>query len=348
MSLIYDIVTAGNIAGYFDTKQLDVDESLGEKIFPARKQLGTKLTFIKGASGRPVVLKPAAFDTDVTIRERIGVEMKEGEMPFFKEAMVVKEADRQQLNMLADAGRPELIDAIIEGIFNDELTLLQGAKARLEQMRMQVLATGKIALEAEGKYVDLDYDVAADHKGSVKVAWTDAKATPLTDLEDFIDKATELGLAPEILIMNAKTFGQIRKATSTVKIIKPLAGDGAAVTRAELESYIKDNYGLTIVLKDGTFKNDKGEVVKYYPDGHITMAPNVNLGSTVFGTTPEESDLMTGNVPGAEVKVVETGIAVTTTKQTDPVNVRTKVSMIALPSFERLDECYMITTVPAI
>ncbi|HER1800768.1 TPA: major capsid protein E, partial [Streptococcus pyogenes] len=43
-----------------------------------------------------------------------------------------------------------------------------------------------------------------------------------------------------------------------------------------------------------------------------------------------------------EVSIVETGIAITTTKTTDPVNVQTKVSMIALPSFERLEEVQII------
>ena len=33
MGLIYDTVTASNIAGYFNTSQLDVDSTLGERIF---------------------------------------------------------------------------------------------------------------------------------------------------------------------------------------------------------------------------------------------------------------------------------------------------------------------------
>ncbi|MGZ7279945.1 major capsid protein, partial [Streptococcus pyogenes] len=69
---------------------------------------------------------------------------------------------------------------------------------------------------------------------------------------------------------------------------------------------------------------------------------NGNLGYTVFGTTPEQSDLLGGEATDANVSIVETGIAITTTKTTDPVNVQTKVSMIALPSFERLEEVHII------
>ena len=55
---------------------------------------------------------------------------------------------------------------------------------------------------------------------------------------------------------------------------------------------------------------------------------NGSLGSTVFGTTPEESDLQSGNTPEAEVEVVDQGFAITTTKTIDLVNNQTKVSMI--------------------
>lgn len=46
---------------------------------------------------------------------------------------------------------------------------------------------------------------------------------------------------------------------------------------------------------------------------------NGSLGSTVFGTTPEESDLQSGNTPEAEaeVEVVDQGFAITTTKTID-------------------------------
>ena len=123
MGLIYDTVTASNIAGYFNTSQLNVDSTLGERIFPARKQLGTKLSYIKGSSGRAVVLKPAAFDTNVTIRERVGAEIHDEQMPFFKEAMLVKEADRQQLNLIAGSNNTGLIETITQGIFNDKRNL---------------------------------------------------------------------------------------------------------------------------------------------------------------------------------------------------------------------------------
>lgn len=348
MGIIYDKVTASNIAGYFNALQENVDSTLGESIFPARKQLGTKLSYIKGASGQSVALKAAAFDTNVTIRDRVSAEIHDEQMPFFKEAMLVKENDRQQLNLVKDTGNEALVNTIVAGIFNDNLTLVNGARARLEAMRMQVLATGKIAFTSDGVNKDIDYGVKPDHKKQVSKSWAEPSATPLADLEDAIETARELGLNPERAIMNAKTFGLIRKAASTVKAIKPFAADGSSVTKAELQNYVADNYGVEIVIENGTYRNEKGEVSKFFPDGHLTLIPNGPLGNTVFGTTPEESDLFADNTVNADVEIVDSGIAVTTTKTTDPVNVQTKVSMVALPSFERLDDVYMLTVIPGV
>ena len=53
----------------------------------------------------------------------------------------------------------------------------------------------------------------------------------------------------------------------------------------------------------------------------------------VFGTTPEEIDLMTNASYAGDVRIVDTGVAVNTQTIAVPVNVITTVSQIVLPSF---------------
>ena len=50
------------------------------------------------------------------------------------------------------------------------------------------------------------------------------------------------------------------------------------------------------------------------------------------------------NSLAAEVSIVDNAIAVTTHKEHDPVTVETKVSMVALPSFERANEILIVDT----
>ena len=74
----------------------------------------------------------------------------------------------------------------------------------------------------------------------------------------------------------------------------------------------------------------------------MVLLPEGALGQTHLGVTPEESDLM--NSLAAEVELVNNAIAVTTHTEHDPVTVETKVSMVALPSFERANEIVIVDT----
>jgi hypothetical protein len=278
MPLIYDTVTASNLAGYWNARQQEVDATIGEKFFPARKQLGLKLALVKGSAGLPVVLKPSAFDTKATLRERMNVTLDEQEMPFFKESLLVKEQDRQQLNVIAQTGNQALVDTIVSGIFDDNAALLAGAHARLEAMRMQVLATGKIGVISNGVAQDFDYHVDPAHKGTTKTAWTDlATSTPLADIEAAVSALAELGSTAEVIILNSKTLSQIKNAKSTLALIKPTAPDAAAVKKSELFDYLESELGLTVVVKNQTYKDADGVVKKYYQTGTSLLRLTQNL-----------------------------------------------------------------------
>ena len=68
--------------------------------------------------------------------------------------------------------------------------------------------------------------------------------------------------------------------------------------------------------------------------------PNGALGSTCYGTTPEERILLAK--PESDVSIVNTGVAVAVGINANPVETETTVSEIVLPSFERIDDCYFM------
>lgn len=331
MAILYDLITASNLAGYYEAQNPSV--ALGDRYFPARQQLGLQLSHVKGGSGAPVVLKPSAFDARAVLRGRQPISIGTSDMPFFKEAMLVKEQDRQQLNMVSASGNTELVDMLVNNIFNDQLTLLNAARTRIEAMRMELLATGSIRVEDNGIVKDVDYGVPEENIVDVDTAWGEAGADPLGDLETAIMAMEEQGIVPAVAFMNPATFTKVRQAVA--------AEAGTRVGRSETLDIIADDFGLRVELKTGSFVNDNGEMTKFFPDDVITLAPDTSLGNTVFGTTPEESDLATGQSE-AQVSVVESGIAVTTQQLVDPVNVQTKVSFIGLPSFELADSVYIL------
>jgi len=346
MPTIFDYVNAKEIASYITNKPENAIPYLGEGLFPAKKQLGLDLKWIKGSQGLPVALKPSAFDTKATLRERIGLTSVETEMPFFREAMRIGEKDRQELNKFIGASNTNFVMPIINNIYDDVAKLVEGARVQAERMRMQLLATGGIDIEANRLGYTYDYKFSSEHKETLlsTAKWTDFEnSTPVADIERWMDKVEEdTGVRPTRAICTRKTFNYLMQNKSIKADMFLTTGTVATlsiVTEAMVKQYLTTKLGLTVAIYNKKFDNGAGTATNYFPDDVFTLIPAGTLGSTWFGTTPEESDLMAGSE--AQVQIVNTGIAVTTTKEVHPVNVFTVVSGIFLPSFENIDSCFI-------
>ena len=345
---IFDLIKAPELTAYWEEHTQDMPPYLGEELFPADKKLGLSLDWIKGANGLPAVLKPSAFDVGAVPRARIGFDKLSAQMPFFKESAYIDEEIRQELNMVLETGNQAYIDAITRRIFADSTRLLDGARARREEMRMMALTTGSIAITANGQNYTYDYGMPANHKVTVKTAWSDLQnADPIEDMRTWMDLAeADSGIRPTRGVCSRKTWGYLRNNQKIIKSIYVLSnGQVGAVSDARLTQYLQDELGLELVIYSKQYKNDSGNATKFVPDGTVSLFPEGTLGNTWFGTTPEESDLMGGKV--ANVSITDMGVAVTTIEKADPVNVETKVTMICLPSFEAADSVIIGDVTPA-
>lgn len=342
---IFDLIKAPELTSYWEEHIQDMPPYLGEELFPADKKLGLKLDWIKGANGLPVVLKPSAFDAGAVPRARIGFDKLSTQMPFFKESTYVDEELRQELNMVLETGNQAYIDAVVRRVFADETNLLEGARARREEMRMMALTTGAIAITANGQAYNYDYGMPADHKSEVTTSWSTTTSDPIEDMRIAMDKIEgDTGIRPTRGVCTRKTWGYLRKNEKIIKSIFVLSnGQVSALSDARLSQYLMDELGLELIVYGKRYKNDSGTATQFVPDDTVVLFPAGNLGTTWFGTTPEESDLMGGKV--ANVSITDVGVAVTTIEKADPVNVETKVTMICLPSFEAADSVYILDVI---
>lgn len=342
---IFDLIKAPELTSYWEEHIQDMPPYLGEELFPADKKLGLKLDWIKGANGLPVVLKPSAFDAGAVPRARIGFDKLSTQMPFFKESTYVDEELRQELNMVLETGNQAYIDAVVRRVFADETHLLEGARARREEMRMMALTTGAIAITANGQAYNYDYGMPADHKSTVTTSWSTTTSDPIEDMRIAMDKIEDdTGIRPTRGVCTRKTWGYLRKNEKIIKSIFVLSnGQVSALSDARLSQYLMDELGLELIVYGKRYKNDAGTATQFVPDDTVVLFPSGSLGTTWFGTTPEESDLMGGKV--ANVSITDVGVAVTTIEKADPVNVETKVTMICLPSFEAADSVYILDVI---
>lgn len=342
MNSIFDLVTAKNIAEFWLEKNLNQQPSLGETLFPSQKEIGVKLEWIKGAHNQPVGLRLSAYDSKSIRRDRKGFEKYETEMPFFKESMYIDEELRKNLNTMLQTNNDQLVNSILTKIFADEIELINASRITLERMRMEALTTGAITLASNGQAYSYDYGVDASQKKSVSIPWSNPDADVLGDIISYVEEMKAKGIVITRAVCNSTVAKYFRTNTAIKNAVYVFANGTVNVTTARALEYIYNETGVSFYVYDNVYVNEEGNAVKYVADDTVVFLPEGTLGKTHFGVTPEESDLM--NSLAAEVSIVDNAIAVTTHKEHDPVTVETKVSMVALPSFERANEIVIVDT----
>lgn len=339
---IFDIMQSAELAAYWNELVADEAPYPCEELFPDRKKRGLSLKWIKGSRGLPVVLKTSAFDASAVPRARIGFDKLMADMPYFKESTYIDEELRQELNVVLETGNQAYIDSVMNRVFDDETRLLRGARATRERMRMMALTTGVISMANNGQNFSFDYGVT--HKGNATTAWSNHSGSdPIEDMRVAKEKIQdETGAVVTRGMCDGKTWRNLRNNDKIKKAIFVLTNGAGSISDNKLREYLMDELEIEIVVNDKRYIDETGAPVKFMPDDTMVLFPEGDLGYTWMGTTPAESDLMTGSA--ANVSIVDTGVSITTVQKVDPVNVETIVAMICLPSFEMADQVYILDT----
>lgn len=345
------------ITDFFSAKAVALAESvpesnnidyLGRVLFPFKKKMGLDLKWIKTHKNLGVTLAPSNFDAKSTLRSREGFDLVKTQMAFFRESMLVKETDEQEIMRIQESSDP-YAQTVIDSVFDDAGTLVMGARTVAERMAMQLIApadgTPKVSIEGNGVVYAYNYDPDGSFKAHNYVQmlgssnWADtAHSTPLTDIINARDLAK--GGKPTTIIMNPNTFALLKKNASIAAfIVAPYLPSDAVI-----KDIVATVAGVNVVVYEKMFTDDAGNDVYFYPDGVATLVPDATLGNTWFGTTPEErSSLAKQN---ADFALVDDAISVMVTETTDPVNTKTTVSEIVLPSFENMDKIVVMNVTP--
>ena len=350
--LVESVVTSKSIAAVATEDASNKIPFLGLGFFPAEAQEGIELKWIKTHKGLSPILAPSNFDALPVIRGREGIKIEKTEMPFFRESMLITERDMLDLERIDKETDPYL-KQVLRNIYNDTNNLVESARVVPEIMRMQLLAapSGKpsISIEANGVSYVYDYDpnneyVANNYESlSGTSAWTDAtNSTPLDDINEAKKTLAKKGAVVRYILMTTKTWGYLMKSKQIEAVLLTTNAAGTIYkTDAAVKTAIREATGLDVLVYDKSYKGADGNAVNFYPDDQVTLIPEGNLGKTFFGTTPEMRSAR--QVANVDVSVIDTGISVATKPSYGPpYKFETTASEIVLPSYERMDETFVI------
>lgn len=314
---------------------------LGEQLFPERKSPNLEFDQISGGSRIPVAASVHAFDTEAEVGSREATK-KDMELALIKRKLQMKEKDIIALESPRNAAEQKYL---MTQVFNDVDQLVAGVKARVEAMRMEVLANGKISVNENNLKLTVDYNVPDAHKATLTGTnvWTNEKSDPLQNFEDWIDA---LDSKPTRALTSRKVY---RALASHPKIIAAIFGkdSGRVVSQADLDNFMATHGYPVIRTYDEKYKvqgkDGKYTSKKYFPEDKIVLFNDDLLGETLYGPTAEE--LRLSRDPSIDTSLIGNVLAMVYEENGDPVSTWTKAVATALPSFAAADEVFQAKTI---
>lgn len=356
--IISEIFNTRAIAAYFTEAQSNRIPFLGEAYFPNKKKMGIDLKWLKSHKGLGVALKPSNFDAIPTVRPRGVANMTKEEMPLFRESMILKEHDLMELSRIADINDP-FLQPVIDSMYDDVSTLVDGAEISVERMRMNLLAPADGNMQiviplADNTTATYNYDEDGTWKSTNYLeltgddTWDSPTAKPLNDIRKATQYLASVGVQADTILGNSTTFDYLLENEQIRNALVSITGQTVNfVDESTVEEVLRRKMRLGWMAYDKMFEDYDGTQKKFYPDNYITITGSVQLGNTWRGTTPEELTTI-GNfmdIPQApvDITVLPSGIAVAIQNEYKPsFTVTTTASQIVLPSFEGMDTIFVI------
>lgn len=334
MPTIMELFTQNEVLSY--VRDREYKPLLGETLFPERKQPSLKLDQLSGGSRIPIAASIHDFDTEAEIGSRIA-NKQELELSLIKRKIQLKETD---IIALENPRTPAEQAYLVGQVYNDIDQLVAGVRARVEAMRMEVLAAGQVTVKENGLNFTLDYHVPAEHKEALTGTnvWTNENSDPLADIERWIDA---LDTKPTRALTSRKIY---RALATHPKIIAAIFGkdSGRVVSQADLDAFMETHGYPVIRTYDEKYKvqeaNGKYTTKKYFPENKFAMFNDDLLGETLYGPTAEETRLTRD--PAVDTTLVSNVLASVYDETRDPVGTWTKAVATALPSFAAADEVF--------
>lgn len=328
MPRIEEVFNTTELINYF--KERKITPMLGESLFPERKIQDIEFDMILGSGGLPVSAEVHAFDVETQLASREAIEKGAASLSLIKRQ--IKIAEKEIIKVKSPRNDAEL-KFVLSQLYKDAEKMVEGVRVRVEAMRMELLSSGKVAINENGVKVTLDYKVPTGNKKTFN--WSDPTTSkPLVDLTTLADAVEDVsGSRPTRALTSRKIARAICNSNSIRAAVHGVNSD-KIVTLAQLNELLVQNNLPQIVEYEGKYKKEKGktfETLRYFPENAISMFGPNTLGETIYGLTAEEVDLMDDkNMDTAEMIG---NIFVGTYKSVDPVGEFTKAVATALPSF---------------
>ena len=345
---------ANVLAGFLGAYKSRRAPFFGEALFPNARTNDLTVSWVKGYNAQNIVLSAAALDTHATIRSKPAGTLVKMEMPFFKEAIRFSEAERRDIQSSIQVFGNAQAESLFNPLLMSYAQLVDGCAVQLERMRMAVLAQGEFTIAPKPEtgstaFYNYNYDPSGEWEANNKtkilgtLQWTAANKATSNPIQDIITSKAQhqinTGAVATRILMNAATFYGICASETIRKTLQPLGGYASPGT---IKTYLETESGCVITVYDEIYHDEFGARKKFVPDGYAILLPNGPVGTSYYGVTPTEYDLLGNSALKENIAITPEGVAIQTVHLKDPVNIETIVSAYCVPSFENMESVHVI------
>lgn len=306
-------------------KNREFQPLLGETLFPERKTPSLDWDLLVGANSAPVSASVHAFDTETEIASREAQKMA-------LEGLLIKRKipmSEKQIIALMNPRTPEEKAYLEKEVFNDAFRMAEAVRTRVEAMRMEVLATGKLVINENNVKTTLDYGIDPKNQEVLSTnKWSDDAANPIADIEKWADA---LDVTPTRALTSLKIVRMLLKHPNVIKAVFGSNNTGRIMTLQELNTYFQQSGLPTFAAYSAKYRvqnaNGLYTTKSYFPDNKLVLFGEGTLGETLYGPTAEEVRLV--NNPDVDVQSVGNIFVGMYDRNTDPVLTETKAAAYA-------------------
>lgn len=312
MAIMWDAyVSPASLTAFVRAVPIDqafvLNQILPDRIDPVLEAEFADVTFSTRAA------KARAWDTPPLPGRRDAFTTRKAKLPAVSQFMGRGERDRLELERLRMGGQST--SAIEQAIYDDAQINAQSVLARVEIMRGDLLADGKIELPELGPGMIADFQVPAEHIVTAAVLWTDLEDSDIFgDLRAWAEvyRATN-GFDPAGMVMSRTVLSAMQQ-NGTLRAL--IAGGGSVPPILSLEqlNLILSAYQLPTVrlVYDAQVLDDADQPQRILPADKVILLPppGVEIGFTQWGMTATGLELQNAGVqvlpgPAGMVAVVD-------------------------------------------
>lgn len=318
---------------------------VGPLLFPVQTVGELTFNYWKSLNLLPVMASVQAYGAEAQIASRDGAEKVSGEIPPIKRKINL---DERLLIALKREGAGD-VEMVRSQLYNDLDGMVDSVFARIEKMRLDALAFGRMVLNENGVIMTVDYGVPDEHRDTLTGddLWSDAdNSTPIEDIQGWCNTIIgNKGVTPARALTSNTVVANLMKNVSIRKMIYGDNGGTRAIALKDINGLLASldlpqiaTYDLQVraQAEDGTYTTSR-----YFPAHKFVLMPAATLGETLMGPTAEA--LLDPEVEAKDAN----GIYAIVTQETEPPAIWTKAAATSIPTFPMADTVFIADVLSA-